>query len=310
MRFVLSPAFISLILVFASALWMLRDESDRTRVLLFFGLLINVVYGSVQSALMGAMNGLLPWKYDYILYGLDTALGVSAPAIARSAMPAVLIVLTIAYELMVPAMILLYVFGAGKEQRRDVAVAYFAEMVFGPLLYVLLPACGPMYVFHSVWPHVQAHPALQPVKLGGMPNAFPSLHFATAIVLLVFARPGKWRLMAAAFVAVTAVATITTGEHYVIDLVAGIVFACFAAYAGRRRYKAAAFFLGFAALSAVLIRFYASAIVAHPILLREVVIATCVLCTVSLGFVMKPNSHAHASKSETQRQIAQATGTS
>ena len=216
MQLLLSPAFISLILLFASAVWMLRDESDKTRVLLFFVLLLNVIYGSVQSAFMDGMGALLPWKYDYVLYGIDTALGVSAPALARTATtPSALTVLTIIYELMVPAMIVLYVFAAGLTQRRDVAVAYFAEMAFGPLLYALLPACGPIYAFRSAWPHVHTYPPLQPVRLGGMPNAFPSLHFATAIVILVFARPGWWRTIAAAFVAATAIATIVTGEHYV-----------------------------------------------------------------------------------------------
>jgi PAP2 superfamily len=283
MHLVLSPAFLSLILLFVSLLWMLKDESDRTRVLLFFGLLINIIYGSVQQVLMGAMGALLPWKYDYVLYGLDTALGLSAPAIARAFTPWMLSLLSIAYALMVPAMIVLYISGAGREQRRDVAVAYFAEMAFGPLLYALLPACGPIYAFRATWPDVQTHPALQPVKLGGMPNAFPSLHFATALVLLVFARPGKWRIMAAMFVVATALATISTGEHYLIDLAAGILFACFAASAGRRNYRMASLFLGLTAISALLIRSDAHVFFAHPILLRGAVIVGCFLSALSLA---------------------------
>ena len=143
-----------------------------------------------------------------------------------------------------------------------------------------------------------------------MPNAFPSLHFATAIVILVFARPGWWRTIAAAFVAATAIATIVTGEHYVIDLAAGITFACFASYAGRRKYGMASLFLGFTALMAMLIRFYPQTIIAHPILLREVVVLTCVLSRPSFASVARPSSSSQASDGETRARIAQATGAS
>jgi membrane-associated phospholipid phosphatase len=278
-----SSAFLALLLTFASVLWMLKDESDRTRVLLFFGLLINFIYGSVQHAFMGAMGGILPWKYDYVLYVMDNALGFSAPAIARSAAPSVLFALSIAYQLMVPAMIVLYIFAADGRHRKDIAVAYFAEMVFGPLLYVLLPACGPIYAFHATWPNVQQHPGLQAVRLGGMPNAFPSLHLATAIVLLSFAKPGAWRILAAVFFAATAASTIVTGEHYVIDLAGGLIFGCFACNAGRRNYRIASVFFAMAALYAVLIRFTPGTLVSHPFLLREFVIASVAISAISIA---------------------------
>ena len=62
-----------------------------------------------------------------------------------------------------------------------------------------------------------------------MPNVFPSFHVATAFVLVLFA-PGKvWRGVSLAFLAATALATLSAGEHYAIDLVAGLAFGCFAA---------------------------------------------------------------------------------
>jgi hypothetical protein len=305
-----SPALLLLLLTFASVLWMLKDESDKTRVLLFFGLLINAIYGSLQQAFMGAMDGVLPWKYDYVLYGIDNALGASAPAIARSAAPLVQFVLTIAYELMVPAMIVLYIFAADSRQRKDLTVAYFAEMVFGPLLYAVLPACGPVYAFHATWPNVQQHPGLQAVKLGGAPNAFPSLHLATAIVMLAFAKPGAWRIFAVVFFAATAASTIVTGEHYVIDLAGGIIFAGFACNAGRRNYRIASLFFILTALYAVLIRFTPETLVSHPVLLREFVIASVALSAISIAATASSSYSSFTIRDKRQDSMVRAPSTS
>lgn len=78
---------------------------------------------------------------------------------------------------------------------------------------------------------------MQPVtiRLSGMPNAFPSLHLGTALVLVLFSGGRASRAWSVVFLAATALATIATGEHYVVDLVAGLAFGCFAANAGRRR---------------------------------------------------------------------------
>lgn len=309
LHILLSPPFLSLIFLFSSVLWLLRGESDTTRVLLFFGLLANVIYGSVLSALMGAMNSLLPWKYDYFLYRTDLALGVSTPAIARIFAPAALAGMTIVYSLMIPAMLVLYLFGAGKEQQRDVAVAYFSEMVFGPLLYAFLPACGPIYAFSATWPNVHAFPPLQTVKLAGMPNAFPSLHFGTALVMLAFARRGPWRILAVLFAAATAAATIVTGEHYVIDLAAGVSFACFACFAGRRRLFMASLFFSVTALYALMIRLRGDAVVNHPNVLRAAVVATCTWCGLSLAVAARCNRGSKASSREPRPAMAPATGT-
>ena len=274
MTFHLSSGLVSVLVLFAAIFWMLRDEQDKTRVLLFFGILANVVYASVEQASMRMMGGLLPWKYDHVLYRVDAALGCSAFSIAQSIPPAVMPALNVIYQLMVPVMIALYLVGAGKKMRRSVSVTYFAELVGGPLLYSLLPACGPLYAFPSAWPRAVQNVSLAAVKLDGVPNAFPSLHLATAIVVLAYAKPGVVRIVAALFFVGTAIATIATGEHYCIDLVAGLTFGCFAYSAGRARWTTAAAFLALTTLDSLAIRFAPGLLVAHPLLLRGMVIAT------------------------------------
>jgi hypothetical protein len=115
------------------------------------------------------------------------------------------------------------------------------------------------------------------VKLAGMPNAFPSLHVATAFVFVLFA-PGKfWRAVSLAFLLGTGLATLSTGEHYVIDLVAGLAFGCFAACVGHRKLPSALLYLGVVLCWSLSIRFGYSFLIAHPMLLLFMVALTIAL---------------------------------
>jgi hypothetical protein len=110
-----------------------------------------------------------------------------------------------------------------------------------------------------------------------MPNAFPSLHIATALVF-VFLAPGKlWRAVALAFLAATALATLAPGEHYVIDLVAGLAFGCFAASVGFREYRSALAYLGLVLAWSLIVRFGYSLLIAYPTVLRSFAVLTAVL---------------------------------
>jgi hypothetical protein len=164
-----------------------------------------------------------------------------------------------------------------RNTRGSLVLAYVAELVAGPVLYALLPACGPIYAFGAQWLHPQQVQATT-MRLAAMPNAFPSLHVGTAFVFVLFA-PGKvWRSVSLAFLAVTALATLSTGEHYVIDLVAGLAFGCFAASVGYRRTRSALLYLGAAFSWSLAARFAYPFLISHPGLLR-----LCAALTVALA---------------------------
>jgi membrane-associated phospholipid phosphatase len=115
-----------------------------------------------------------------------------------------------------------------------------------------------------------------------MPNAFPSLHFGTALVLVFFA-PGKlWRTVALAFLASTGLATLSTGEHYFIDLVSGAAFGCFAASVGHRKVKSAILFLGVALLWSLAVRFESGFLILHPTLLQLLAALTLALAILAV----------------------------
>jgi hypothetical protein len=271
-----NPAIIGLIALLLSIVWMLRDERDKTRPVLVIALVINLFYGFVLNVVMGQENGLVPWKYDHVLAGLDQALGLASPMVAPLLQGALRLPLFVIYQLMVPMMIVWCLVQRYRNGSGSVVLAYIAEMLTGPLLYAVLPACGPAYAFRAHWlnpPAVQA----EVVRLSGMPNAFPSLHVGTAIVFVFFAQGKLWRTVSLAMLAGTAMATISTGEHYVIDLVAGVAFGCFAASVGYRRVRSAALYFGIALGWSLAVRFGFETLIGHPWLVRSLSIITLAL---------------------------------
>ena len=263
----LNPAIIGTFALFLSVLWMLKDQRDKVRPLLVFALTLNLFFGFLLTVLMGREGGLLPWKYDRILFALDRALGLTTAAIALPLQGFWRIPLIVIYQLMVPMMICWFLVSHYRNTRGSLVLAYVAELVAGPVMYALLPACGPIYAFGAQWLHPQ-QVQLTTIRLAAMPNAFPSLHVGTAFVFVLFA-PGKgWRTVSLIFLAVTAFATLSTGEHYVVDLVSGLAFGCFAASVGYRRVRSALLYLGAVLFWSLVVRFAYSLLISHPGLLR------------------------------------------
>lgn len=270
----LNPSVLSMACLIAAVVWMLRDERDRTRPLLVIALVLNMFYGALLDFVMGKENGIIPWKYDYILARLDAALGMPASAIAPFLHMSVLRwPLQVVYWLMVPMMVAWFAVARRNRLSGSLVLAYVTEMLVGPTLYAVLPACGPLYAFRKAWLHP---PAVMPtvIKLSGGPNAFPSLHLATALVFVQFSRGRISRSVSLAFLAATALATIATGEHYVIDLVAGLAFGIFAANVGRRRIKASLLWLVVVLAWSLSVRWANGFLIDHPLLLRIGAVAT------------------------------------
>jgi hypothetical protein len=271
-----SPPIIATLALFLSVIWMLMDEKDKTRPMLVFALTLNLFFGFLLTTFMGKEGGLLPWKFDYVLAAMDDSLGIRAASIARPLEGFWRTPLVVVYQFMVPMMICWFLVTRARNPRGSVVLAYVGEMIAGPILYAILPACGPIYAFGARWlypPQVQAGA----IKLAGMPNAFPSLHIGTALVF-VFLAPGKlWRAVSLAFLAGTTLATLVTGEHYVIDLVAGVAFGCFAASVGYRKYHRALIYLGIVLGWSLAVRFGYAFLIAHPALLRLLAVLTVAL---------------------------------
>lgn len=277
----LNPGTTALLAVLASMIWMLKNQKDKSRPIVVVALVINMLYPWLFSLVLGGEDGLLPWKYDHMLFRLDASLGVSAAAIAPLLQGFMKIPLRVVYHMIIPVMIGWLLVLHGPKNRGYFVMAYIAEMIVGPIVYAIVPACGPIYAFGAQWLHPPAVEA-NLIRLIGIMNAFPSLHIATALALVLFAPNKLWRGVSLAFLAATALATLSTGEHYVIDLIPGLAFGCFAASAGRRKFCSAAAYLGIVLCWSVTVRFGYLYLIAHPGLLRSFAALTVAIAIVAV----------------------------
>ena len=112
-------------------------------------------------------------------------------------------------------------------------LAFLIAGPFGILFYNLFPACGPHGLFGQAFPF---HPlpiadlsrlALEPVPIPGARNAMPSLHIAWTLLAWWYSRglSSIERFVAFAFLVLTVLATLGTGEHWLVDLVVAFPFA-------------------------------------------------------------------------------------
>lgn len=123
----------------------------------------------------------------------------------------------------------------GRVRPIEMLYAWAAAGVLGAIGYLLVPAVGPRYVFPE-WPwHLPDAIGTYAVPLEAIPrNAMPSLHATWALLVCWSAREGpawmKWLL--GPWLALTLLATVGAGGHYLIDLVAALPLTWAAAWVG------------------------------------------------------------------------------
>jgi PAP2 superfamily protein len=97
--------------------------------------------------------------------------------------------------------------------------------VIGALLalpfYLLFPAAGPEFAFAN-FPSAAAH--LVSVEWIHPRNCVPSMHFTWALLLALNISNWRWRWIFIVYALLTAFATVASGEHYFVDVLAAIPF--------------------------------------------------------------------------------------
>lgn len=202
-----------------------------------------VPIGMANAALgLGAIvRRLTPLTYDGALYALDGALTVPFSELAGNAfasLPALAVVCLIAYALL-PAAIAA---GLGLEEFNlrngksrgagvNLLLAYTVSGTIAAVLYVIAPGAGPAHAFPGAFPSQLPDVSSVPLGLAQFApnsprNAMPSFHVAWAIILARSLSGSRLplRLGAILFASLTALATIGSGEHYVVDLIAAVPF--------------------------------------------------------------------------------------
>jgi hypothetical protein len=144
------------------------------------------------------------------------------------------------WPVIVAATVLLY--RARRERYLLLRNAMFLSGGIGFLFFALLPVAPPRLVdpslIDTVTLHSDAYRALQPPGLTNQYAAFPSLHFGWNVLVGVAVwgatRNVLLRLLSILGPAAMAGAVVLTANHYVLDLVGGLVVVLFALWATNR----------------------------------------------------------------------------
>lgn len=104
------------------------------------------------------------------------------------------------------------------------ALAFLINNILCFPIYALIPVSGPVYAFGG-FPYIIPNPSLHAIHLSVAPNGIPSVHMSTALLVAVFF--WRWkagRVFGIAWIALTILATLGLGEHYMIDLILAVPY--------------------------------------------------------------------------------------
>jgi hypothetical protein len=292
-QFALSPP-IAMLAVVGLFAWMLFRPKSTAPAKIFLFILAVLLFGPVSIAVMDAENAAFPFKFDFHLFLLDRTVGISAFSIARHFSARLRDVLFVAYETLGYWMIVWYGLNLALKHGKPKQFATACAIAYGlaPLFYLAVPACGPRHAFGAVFPMGSPEVAAVPVRLVYWPNAIPSLHLATAILLVYFAaRQPILRCFSWVYLASTVASTLAF-EHYLIDLVVAVPYAYFAVRAAEGRFRESLRNMAVVLVWLGAIRFATPQIIHFPVLLRLLSLATIVGPAVSSHRVFGPPSRA------------------
>lgn len=218
----------------------------------------------VMGFVLLTMRDLHPKTYDPVLARIDAWGPPVAWRLARaSAMsPWLRVVCHTTYSALPLALVLVGELERARTLRsRSVFVSAALAAVIGALAYQIVPATGPKYAFAGYpgdQPILGAFVLTTPLQWFVPRNAMPSLHLTWAMLVAWHATRSGWLAGAIAglFLALTTVATLALGEHYLIDLAMAVPFAVAigAALAGNRRLATVCFIVSASGLLAIAAR--------------------------------------------------------
>lgn len=197
------------------------------------------LFVSLTSTGLFLTSALHPATYDGAAFHLDAGLGGQASlALGRLFASAtwLRVIAEIVYVALPLGLGVVYLIRerGGPRHPSDLFDAVLAAGLVGFALYHACPVAGPAYLFGPGFPHLASNLPIDRVPLtphllphGVSRNGVPSLHTAWALLLFWHAqsRGPKLAAFGAAWLAITLLATLGLGEHYVVDLFIGVAFA-------------------------------------------------------------------------------------
>jgi hypothetical protein len=214
--------------VAALAIRSVFGKAPKAAVAMLVRILIFAVLGVGLGQIVNLASRLRPLKFDAYLYAIERGYGFLPNVVAArwfAAVPWLMqLELLVYYSLPLGLAVVYAVHLNWPRGKTDILFLLYMNALVGFSLYLLYPACGPIYAFGSV--PALAAVDLRPMALDCKPNAMPSLHFAGALLMCWNLHSfGRLRVLAFFYCALTALATLGFREHYAIDLIVGAPYA-------------------------------------------------------------------------------------
>jgi hypothetical protein len=186
----------------------------------------------IVAKTLDGLSLLRPLKYDLYVYRIDAHFGQPSFFLGRLAAlhPWFRDLMLVGYSQLVVMMILAFASCLWLRPKPEAIRALIAFAITFPAavpLYLLLPVCGPGFAFPG-FPFIPPAQDLvpRPIALADAPNGFPSIHMASAILVFWYLRRWRWgQITGTAFLVLTALATMATGQHYFVDLIFAVPYA-------------------------------------------------------------------------------------
>ena len=183
---------------------------------------------------LNVMDRIRPEKLDAFLYRFDSSFGIQPSFFMGrffAAHPSFHnFEFAIYLSLAVPAA-LVYVGHLRHEGKWRVHMLQLLLLngLIGFVLFAVFPAAGPAFAFPQNYPFHQialSAAAAKPMLFEAFPNAIPSVHVSTVILVWFNARPWPLaRVLTLIFMVLTIVSTLGLGEHYVVDVTVAFPYA-------------------------------------------------------------------------------------
>ena len=169
------------------------------------------LFGIASHFAFSFVNCVTPVTYDSLLASWD--FGIShAVRVWCLARPWAMWPVVEAYKMLPVTILLAVLTTTGRTRTRLMFSVYLGALLCIPL-YILCPAVGPVHVGDPNAPR----------------NCMPSMHLTWALLMFINSK-GLMRYATGIFLFLTAVATLATGEHYVVDLIAALPWTALITY--------------------------------------------------------------------------------
>ncbi len=229
------PQLVGIPLILIYGLWRYRSNASRNQQptdWLIAATALAIPAELVAQALTAWMSSLRPLKLDLYVYCLDGTLGFQPSFVIGRVVEQhfwLKMILAFTYGSCSLAMLSVLAAYLRCRSRSEVLVAMkaFALNLFAALpIYLLIPVCGPKFAFPGFPSSVLQQVSPHAMAIWAPPNGVPSVHFSTALLVAWLARHWFWgRILGPAYVVLTAVVTLGSGQHYLFDLIAAVPYA-------------------------------------------------------------------------------------